>query len=248
MNLPFVEMPLLEIENLEKSHGERFRLTVPALSFRKGTVTCIVGPTGAGKSTLLRLIATTDRPTAGVLRLEGEATKASRSELSKRRRLTMVFQRPMLLNASVRKNIEYGLRMRGTRDQSRQHVDQTIARLKLSELESRSAHTLSGGQMQLVALARALVLRPELLVLDEPSANLDPAHVALVEDVVAETVAAHATTVVWATHNMFQARRVADRVVLLLDGQIIEEADVAKFFDAPRETQTADFVQGRMIY
>ncbi|NOX52856.1 MAG: phosphate ABC transporter ATP-binding protein, partial [Planctomycetes bacterium] len=101
---------------------------------------------------------------------------------------------------------------------------------------------------QLVALARALVLEPDLLLLDEPTANLDPAHVALVEEAIAEDHQRRGTTVVWATHNLFQARRVAERVGLLLNGQLIEVASTQTFFDAPSDPRTADFVQGKMVY
>jgi tungstate transport system ATP-binding protein len=107
---------------------------------------------------------------------------------------------------------------------------------------------LSGGQTQLVALARALAVEPDVLLLDEPTAHLDPARVALVEEAVGDFQRRGQATVVWATHNLFQARRVAHRVTLLLDGRVVEVAPTQTFFEAPSDPRTAAFVRGKMIY
>src|SRR5262249_18449655 len=125
---------------------------------------------------------------------------------------------------------------------------QGLCRLGLDGLAARAARTLSGGEAQLVALARALVLEAEVLLLDEPTAHLDPARVALVEQVLREERSGRGGTLVWATHNLFQARRVADRVALLLDGRLVELAPVSEFFDSPRDPRTAAFVRGEMVY
>ena len=106
---------------------------------------------------------------------------------------------------------------------------------------------LTGGEIQLVALARALVLNPEALLLDEPTANLDPARVALVENVIKTVHRERRTTIVWATHNLFQARRVAERVGLLLDGNLVELAPVKEFFETPCDPRTAAFVRGEVV-
>ena len=242
------EQPMVQLERLAMTCSESFQLEVPDLTIVKGQVFCLLGPTGAGKSTLLRLIAAIQAPTAGQVLIDGVAVHGNGSTLHTRRRMAMVFQRPLLLHASVRTNVEYGLRIRGTLDKNAEKVDEALRRLQLTKLSTQSAHTLSGGQAQLVALARALVIEPDLLILDEPTANLDPAHVALVEEVIAQDREEHETTVVWATHNLFQARRVSQRVALLLDGQIVEEAATGAFFDTPSDPRTADFVDGRMIY
>ncbi|MBL8816565.1 MAG: ATP-binding cassette domain-containing protein [Planctomyces sp.] len=158
----------------------------------------------------------------------------------------MVPQRPLLLSRTVRANFEYGLRLRGISDDHQ--VSTLLHRLGLVKLESKSALSLSGGQTQLVALGRALVLRPTVLLLDEPTANLDPAYVALVEEVLQEWRTLYNTTLIWATHQIFQAQRVANRVALFLDGRIVEIAARDQFFDDPVDPRTRDFVQGKMVY
>jgi tungstate transport system ATP-binding protein len=127
-------------------------------------------------------------------------------------------------------------------------VQAVLDRLGLGPLAARPARTLSGGETQLVALARALVLEPEVLLLDEPTAHLDPARVARAEDVIRAAHRGRGTTIVWATHNLFQARRLAERVAFLLDGRLVEAAPVEPFFTAPQDPRTAAFVRGEMVY
>jgi tungstate transport system ATP-binding protein len=228
-------------------YGGRPVLQVDGLEIRSGEVHCLLGPTGAGKSTLLRLLAGLETPAAGRI-LFGDGGRAVPDlPLEVRRRITLVFQRPLLLTGTVRANVAYGLWLRG-RGRHAPVVEAMLDRLKLTGLAGRSARTLSGGETQLVALARALVLEPDVLLLDEPTANLDPARVALVEEVVGKARRQGGITVVWATHNLFQARRVAGRVALLLDGRLVEAAATEEFFNNPRDPRTAAFVRGEMVY
>jgi tungstate transport system ATP-binding protein len=235
------------LEALTHGYGGRVVLRIDRLKVEAGEVLCLVGPTGAGKSTLLRLLAGLESPTAGAIRFGDYRLAEGEPPLEVRRRLTLVFQRPLLLAGTVRDNVEYGLRLRG-RGRHGQRVSALLERLGLAGLASQSARTLSGGETQLAALARALVLETEVLLLDEPTAHLDPARVALVEEVVGELHRRRPTTVVWATHNIFQARRVAGRVAFLLDGRLVEVAGAEEFFTAPRDPRTAAFVRGEMVY
>jgi len=222
-------------------------LQIDRLEVFPGETLCLVGPTGSGKSTLLRLLSTLETPTAGQLQFGGYRLNGQAMPLEIQRRVTLVFQRPLLLSGSVQANVEYGL-TRKRRGQHPAKVRGILAGLGMSGLAARSARTLSGGEMQLVALARALVLDPEVLLLDEPTANLDPARVALVERLIEAVRRERQITVVWATHNTFQARRMAERVALLLDGRLVEIAPTKVFFESPRDQRTAAFVRGEMVY
>jgi len=144
-------------------------------------------------------------------------------------------------------NAYYGLRLRGQRD-SRSQVETALAQVGLSALARQRARTLSGGEAQRVALARALVLEPDVLLLDEPTANLDPYNVGLIEDIVRTLNRERGTSIVLVTHNVFQAKRLAHRVALFLEGQIVEIADVDTFFQSPGDPRTAAFVRGEMVY
>jgi tungstate transport system ATP-binding protein len=228
-------------------HAGRVILDLPKFEVMRGEVLCLIGPPGAGKSTLLRLLAGLDSPTSGSLFLGEERLDGEKSPVPLRRRVTLVFQRPMLLAGTVRANVEFGLRIRGEADHATR-ATQLLKRVGLMKLADRPAHAVSGGEAQLIALARALAFRPEVLLLDEPTNNLDPARVGLVEEIVMEDHRERGTTVVWATHNHFQARRVGDRVALLLDGRCVEVAEATSFFDTPNDPRSAAFVQGKMVY
>jgi len=241
--------PLYTLRDVRQVYGTRTVLDIPALTVQRGEVLAVVGPSGAGKSTLLRLMALLETPAQGkmLLHLDGERVTAATASTAQRRRLAMVFQRPALLSRSVRANIAYGLRLRGERN-GQQRIDTALERVSLTHLANAHPRTLSGGEMQRVAVARALVLEPHVLLLDEPTANLDPYNVRLIESLIREQHATHETTIILVTHNIFQARRLATRVVLLLEGALIEEATAEQFFDAPRDPRTAAFLSGEFVY
>jgi tungstate transport system ATP-binding protein len=233
------------LEGVTREYGGRAVLRVERLGVPVGRTLCLVGPTGSGKSTLLRLLAGLEPPTSGGLWLGGHRLDGREVPPSVLRRVTLVFQRPQPLAGTVLDNASYGLRLRGLRDAGAK-ASEALGLLGLAGLAGRPARTLSGGEIQLLALARALALRTEVLLLDEPTAHLDPARVALAEEAVRRAGGA-GTTVVLATHNLFQARRLADRVALLLDGQVVEAAPAGEFFESPADPRTAAFVRGEMI-
>lgn len=240
--------PLYQLERVTKVYGARRVLDLAALEIARGEVFGLVGPSGSGKSTLLRLLNFLEPPTTGWIRfgdtvIGGNGT----APLDVRRRVTMVFQRPVLLNTTVFSNVAYGLRLRGDH-RTGERVQAALEQVGLSRLAATPARTLSGGEVQRVALARALVIEPEALLLDEPTANLDPYNVALIERIITDLNRERGTTIVLVTHNVFQAKRLAHRVGLLLDGQLIEVSDTHKFFTAPDDPRTAAFVRGEMVY
>lgn len=234
-----------QIRDLKKEYAGRVVTDIQDLDIRRGQVLALVGPSGAGKSTLLRLLNFLEHPTAGQIIYQGQDMSGS-APLAMRRQVTTVFQRPMLLKASVLANVAYGLRLRGQRVDGQVH--DILVRVGLESLARSPAHKLSGGEMQRVALARALVINPAVLLLDEPTANLDPYNIGLIEDIVRQHNRERGTTVVLVTHNVFQARRLADRVGLMLSGRLIEIADTHTFFESPADPRTTAFVRGDMVY
>jgi len=236
-----------QLQDVTKTYNGKQVLQVDALEIQRGEMLALVGPSGAGKSTLLRLLNFIETPTDGSIRFLGAAFDGQRQvPLELRRRVTMVFQRPVLLSRSVQANVAYGLQLRGRRQVDAQ-VREVLESVGLADLAAQDARTLSGGEAQRVALARAMILEPDVLLLDEPTANLDPYNVGLIEDIIRQ-INQRGTTLVMVTHNVFQARRLAHRVALALSGKIIEVDDTQRFFQSPRDKRTAAFVAGDMVY
>lgn len=240
---------LYTLDEVKQIYGPRTVLHIPSLTIERGEVFALVGPSGAGKSTLLRLLALLEAPHQGsvLLHLEDQPVSYTTASIDQRRQLAMVFQRPALLSRSVYANVAYGLRMRGNRN-GENLVRTALERVSLSHLAHAHPHTLSGGEMQRVAVARALILEPQILLLDEPTANLDPHNVRLIETLVSEQHTQYGATVILVTHNIFQARRLATRVAFLLDGELIEVAPAETFFTAPRDPRTGAFLSGDLVY
>jgi tungstate transport system ATP-binding protein len=238
---------LYQLDGVQQAYNGRVVLDVEELTIRRGEILGLVGPSGAGKSTLLRLLGFLEMPSAGMVRYDGRPCTENWPDLDKRREVTMVFQKPHLLRRSVSDNVAYALDLRG-RANGREDVARMLRRLGLDDLAEAQARTLSGGEAQRVALARALVLKPDVLLLDEPTANLDPYNIKLIEEIVRRSNDEDGTTVVIVTHNVFQARRLADRVGLLLSSKLIEVTDTETFFTQPQRSETEAFVRGDMIY
>ncbi len=234
------------LEGLQKQYGARRVVDIDELEVQAGEILALVGPSGSGKSTLLRLLNLIESPSNGTIIFRGRMLANTPAPLSLRRQVTTVFQRPVLLKGSVHENVAYGLRLRSWPVDGQ--VDRILERVRLADMARARALKLSGGEMQRVALARALVIEPAVLLLDEPTANLDPYNVGLIEDIVRQNNQARGTTIVLVTHNVFQARRLAHRVGLMLSGKLVEVAPTQAFFDSPSDPRTAAFVRGDMVY
>ena len=232
------------LDKVVKFYSGREVLHVDSLEIRWGEVFGIVGPSGSGKSTLLRLLDFLEPPTAGEICFQDYSVNgAGTIPLAVRRQVTTVFQKPVLLNTTVYGNVAYGIKIRGERGVESK-VKEALAQVGLTEFASAPVRTLSGGEAQRVALARAMVIEPQVLLLDEPTANLDPYNVGLIEGIVADLNHRKGTTIVLVTHNVFQAKRLAHRVALLLEGKIIEVGTPQQ----NRESSNAivqQFIQGR---
>lgn len=236
--------PLYELAGIEVVYDGRLVLAIEQLEIYQDQLLVVVGPNGAGKSTLLRLLNFLEAPSAGSLRFRGQAVPRP-APLALRRRVTTLFQRPVLLNRSVRENVVYGPRLRNQRPDA--DVDELLKRLDLLDLAEARAVGLSGGEAQRAALARALAINPEVLLLDEPTANLDPYNLTMVEQMIQDLRAERRCTLIAVTHNVFQARRLAERVVMLHDGELIEQASAEAFFERPQDPRSAAFVRGELV-
>ena len=237
-------MSLIETIDLWQRYGERDILKNINLRVERGEVFALIGPTGAGKTTLLRLIDLIDTPTSGKIFFNGaDMTVSEKARLEARRRMAFVLQKPVVFNMSVYDNIAYGLRWRGVgRSHIREKVSSILEMVGLADYKSRNARTLSGGEVQRVAIARAIAIKPEVLLLDEPTANLDPISASRIEELIAGIIKRDAITVIMATHDMAQGQRLADRISVLIDGEIVQTGGLRDVFTSPKNREVAEFV------
>ena len=235
--------PLLEIKNLVLVRGEVQVLDIPALLLHENEVLSIIGPNGSGKSTLLLTLASLLQPTTGELRCRGEIISSRRSAETYRRRLAMVFQEPLLFDTTVFENVATGLKIRGiSRNEIKGRVQRSLELFNIRHLADRSARKLSGGEAQRTSLARAFAINPEIVLLDEPFASLDPpTRLALTEDlerILKET----GTAAVMATHDQLDALRLSDRMAVMKSGRIIQDGPPVEVMHRPADEFVASFV------
>lgn len=209
------------------------------LHISEGPISVVMGPNGAGKSILLRLLHGLKTPTSGSVLWGGRPPS---EEI--RRRQAMVFQRPVLLRRSVAANIDFILRIRNVSDRNRRH--ELLRKVGLEKQAQQDARQLSGGEQQRLALARALAQNPDVLFLDEPTASLDPASSAAIEAIV-RTAHSDGTKIIFVTHDIGQAGRLADEVIFLHHGRVLEQSAAATFFDNPGSEAARNYLNGRIV-
>lgn len=231
----------LRLCNVSYSIGGKPLLSDISLEFNFGVRTIVMGPNGAGKSLLLRLCHGLLRPTSGRVQWALEdCRKLHRCQ-------AIVFQRPVLLRRSVAANITYALAAHGLSWRSRRQLTQrALAQVGLGDLARRPARVLSGGEQQRLALARAWALQPQVLFMDEPTANLDPAATRRIEAIIND-IHQRGTTVVMTTHDLGQARRHADEVVFLNSGRVLEHTFAEYFFKKPKTHEARAFLAGELV-
>lgn len=253
----------LRASDVSLAYGTEPILRDVSINVDSGEVVGVIGPSGVGKTTLLRILALSLEPDSGTVTLGGTDAWAvdEADRLKLRRRVGMVFQEASLFDASVARNVEYGLRIRQSwpdrfRDGLRSilgsngpahAVRDALNVVGLSDRIDQHVKSLSGGESQRVSFARALAYNPDVLLLDEPTSDLDPRNTAVIEEAVRKA-RDQGIGVVVATHDMHQAERVADRVAVLLDDGFTEVGPTARIFEDPEDRRTRKFISGELVY
>ena len=232
-------LPLI-LENLGFAAGGRDIIRSISCEIAEGPRSVILGPNGAGKSVLMRLCHGLLTPTAGrVTWRQDGVTRRARGQ-------AMVFQRPVVLRRSAIANVMYGLKLAGiAATECRLRAEDVLEAVGLAAVAERPARVLSGGEQQRLALARAWALGPEVLFLDEPTANLDPNSTRDIESIIG-AIHASGTKIIMTTHSLGQARRMGDEILFLSEGWLAERAPVDEFFKRPQSSEASSFLRGEL--
>ncbi len=238
---------LITIKDLLVKRGKKDALHIEHLSIQNGEVLAVVGPNGAGKSTLLLTLARLLKPERGEILFNGRQARAE-SDTVYRRRIALVMQDPLLFDTSVFENVASGLKFRGVaKDEIRRVVPLWLDRLGVGHLSKRRAGQLSGGEAQRVSLARALVLEPQLLLLDEPFSALDPPTRSRLLDDLGALLSETATTTVFVTHDLPEAEQLAGRMAVIAGNRLRQVGSPEDVFAAPADEEVAQFLNHRLV-
>ncbi len=220
----------VKLKAITKAYGNKLVLDAVNLQIREGEILALLGPNGSGKTTILKILAFIENPTGGEVEFQGKNVNFKNTK-KVRLESTLVFQKTTLFSTSVYNNIAYGLKIRKIPKELRDNkVKRALELVKLEGFEKLNAKKLSGGEQQRVAIARALVLKTKLLLLDEPTANLDPKNAGIIEEIIDTINRENKTTIVIATHNMFQAKKLPHRIALMDEGKITQVGTPTEVF------------------
>ncbi|MDD4876892.1 MAG: ABC transporter ATP-binding protein [Dehalococcoidales bacterium] len=237
-------MTLINVTKLTKEYDGQCILKEIDLKIERGEAFALIGPTGTGKTTLIRLLDLLEEPTSGNIHFDGiDVTHNKQQRFEVRRRLSLVQQKPIVFDMSVYDNIACGLKWRNEKSNViEQKINNALALVGMNEYQARNAKTLSGGETQRVAIARALVTEPEVMFLDEPTANLDPNTTLKIEEILANIKQEKKTALVMATHDMSQGQRLANRIGVLLDNRVMQVGSPNDIFCLPQSLDVAEFI------
>jgi tungstate transport system ATP-binding protein len=240
----------LTASNIRKSYHMNPVLQGCSFSFEREGIYILMGPNGSGKSTFLRICALIEEPDGGELDFaeSGNRVKGVR-DISLRRRITLVLPKIGIFNTTVFQNVAYGLKLRGMNNKSIvEKANRALGIVGLSDKKDNNANSLSSGETQRLGIARAIVIEPEILFLDEPTASLDPYSTKVIEEVIAKIGEQKNIMIIMVTHNLFQAQRLADHVLFMYEGRIVDYGSKKAFFENPKDERARLFITGQMVY
>ncbi|OLS26370.1 MAG: Phosphate import ATP-binding protein PstB 3 [Candidatus Heimdallarchaeota archaeon LC_3] len=246
---------LIQIRNMSVKGSDKPNFQNPIiqninLDISRNDIIGIVGPSGSGKTTLVKAIALLNP-----YLVKGEYNYSDQQVIPLkdgnrfkqiRKNLIFIHQQPVLFKGSVRYNIQYSLNLRKIKDKN--YTNQLISSFKLNEIMDRNVDLISGGEKQRVSLLRAMVVKPQVLVLDEPTQNLDPANISNIEKNLGLYRKNENGTIIIVTHNLFQAQRITNKIIVLINGEIVEYGDTKELFSNPKKNMTLDFLSGKVIF
>ncbi len=252
----------LSVSNISKSYIGKYILKGCSFSFDRGGMYVLMGPNGSGKSTFLRICALLEDPDSGeVSYFSGDPTLSPplarvgvrgdvlKNDINLRRRITLLLPKIGIFNTTVFKNVVYGLKIRGFKNNEiEEKVIKALEFVNLIHMRDMNALTLSSGETQMLGIARAIVIKPEILFLDEPTASLDPHSTTVIEDIITRIREQNGMTIIMVTHNIFQAKRLADTVLFMYEGGIVDHGPNKEFFEKPKDERAYRFITGQMVY
>ncbi|GBD99905.1 glutamine transport ATP-binding protein GlnQ [bacterium BMS3Abin07] len=236
------------LKDVSKSYNGAAALKNCSAMISKGIINAVIGPNGSGKSTMVRIASLLEPADSGEVRYGGSHAEPQ-NDISFRRKIAVVLPGDSLFNDTVFNNLAYGLKIRKMKKALiRERVTELLEKFQLSDKSYSSIRTLSSGEAQRVAVARALAVKPQYLFLDEPTASLDPVNTGIIENVLHGVNTERGITILMVTHNMFQAGRIAGRIIFMYGGRVIEESGSSEFFANPGHEITRNFLNGKMVW
>lgn len=238
----------LIVSNISRVHSGKPILYDCSFSFDGSGTYILMGPNGGGKSTFFRICALLEEPDSGEVKYFSEGA-ALKNDISLRRRITLVLPKIGIFNTTVFQNAAYGLKVRrAKKSETDEKVHDALEFVGLNHKKNAHALSLSSGETQRLGIARAIVIDPEILFLDEPTASLDPYNTTIIEELITKIKGRNKITIVMVTHNLYQAQRLADYVLFMHDGRIIDHGAVKEFFAGPKDERAYRFITGQMVY
>lgn len=237
----------LALSNINKNYNGKSVLQDCSFSFDKNEIYILMGPNGSGKSTFLRICALIENPDRGEVNFFRDDIVKKNIEL--KRKITLVLPKIGIFNTTVFKNVAYGLKIRGLKKKEiEEKANMALEFVGLTHKKNQNALTLSSGETQRLGIARAIVIEPEVLFLDEPTASLDPHSTTIIEETINKLRKHNRLTIIMVTHNIFQAKRLADRVLFMYEGRIVDHGLNKQFFEKPKDERAYRFITGQMVY